>query len=296
MSEKIELELGFYGGDATGAEVDLYDIAQAMVGFHRSLALTTHLIIHDEIITQAPSLKDASIFASTPEPGSWKIPVSLMISAAALYNLGTAPHDTVIGHLVISAYDYVVKQSLGFHVDFDKTLGQQYEEFMSHNSKIPQLKEYRFDSLIEKSETSIRDLHRPISGKGTAESGRITARIEGYRRRHQLGEDFTISTYDYVRKSIRSPSPDQMTGGVSSYNNNTYSGRIYVPESGFPIPFALLPAARNPNAIALITQSLVINSQRQETGDRGLINFSAYRTTSKSGRLKKLEIDHVSAR
>ena len=293
MGNRIAFELGFYGADAADAEIDLYDIAQAMIGFQRSLALTTHLIIHDEIITQAPSLKDASIFAATPEPGSWKLPAYLAFTATALYKIGTAPHDTPLGHLVYSGYDYVVNQSLGFRVDFDKSLGQQYEELERNGSEIPKLKEYRFDSLIEKCETSIRDIHRPLYGRGTAEKARIKASPSGTQLQ-KLGSDLTLDTYEYVRKSIRNPVPEQMMGSVSSYNNNTYRGRIFVPETGFPVPFTLTGNARSSNAVSLITGSLVANAQRRETGDEGLIYFYAHRVTSKNGRLKKLEITAVS--
>ena len=115
----VEVTLSFMGDRADESEIEFYDVAQALIGFQRSLALTTHLILNDEIITQAPSLDGAQILALPPEPGSWKITAAIMLTGA-FYTLGTAPKDTPIGNLISSAYDYVISETLGFHVDYDK--------------------------------------------------------------------------------------------------------------------------------------------------------------------------------
>jgi hypothetical protein len=55
----LEVTLRFRGQTSDQHAIDLYDVSQALIGFERSLALTTHLILNDEIITQAPALKGA---------------------------------------------------------------------------------------------------------------------------------------------------------------------------------------------------------------------------------------------
>src|SRR6266404_3669458 len=119
MEASVKFTLSFEGAASDQHLIDLYDVSQALIGFQRSLALTSHLVINDEIITQAPSLKGASILALPPKEGSWEI-VGLVITgvAAVGYKLGTAPRNTPLGHLIFSLYDYVVKESLGFHVDY----------------------------------------------------------------------------------------------------------------------------------------------------------------------------------
>jgi hypothetical protein len=84
------------------------------------------LVLNREIIVQAPALKGARILLRAPEQGSWKALAVVSMIATGAHVIGTAPKDTIIGNLAISAYDYVISESLGFHVDFDKTLGQQY--------------------------------------------------------------------------------------------------------------------------------------------------------------------------
>ena len=69
----IGFTLSFEGNDADNYQLDFYDAAQAMIGFQRSLAITSHLVLNGEVITQAPSLKGARIIAVPPEEGSWKI-------------------------------------------------------------------------------------------------------------------------------------------------------------------------------------------------------------------------------
>src|SRR6187549_2237579 len=136
--ERVEFTLSYGGSDSELHRIDLYDISQALIGLQRSLALTTHLVLNNEIITQSPSLKGAHIFAMPPDEGSWRIKVAIIAgTATALYNLGTAPKDTPLGHLIYSAYDYVLPESLGVHVDYDRTLGQLYKESRGEGQKLP---------------------------------------------------------------------------------------------------------------------------------------------------------------
>ena len=294
MEQKVSFELGFYGGDTANSEIDLYDVAQALLGFQRSLALTTHLILNNEIITQAPSLKGASIYASLPEHGSWKLPATVVLASSMLYTVGTAPSNTALGHLVFSAYDYVVKESLGFHVDFEDSLGESYEKLRNENTNLPSLKEYRFDSLIEKCESSMRELHRPISGRGTAEKGRIIAGATATDM-VPLGRDLTQETYEYVHQSVREPTVKQYLGRISSYNSNTFNGRIFLPSVGFTVPFQLIGTSRAPEKTLLVANSLMSNTQMIEPGEpAGMIYVKAESIVSKTKRLKRLEIVDLS--
>ena len=117
MKYHVSFTLSYEGKSADRHEIDLYDVAQALMGFQRSIALTTHLVLNDKIITKAPYLKGAKIYALPPEEGSWSIKAGVLIAgiSTAGYQLGTAPKDTPLGHLVHSAYDYVISESLGFH-------------------------------------------------------------------------------------------------------------------------------------------------------------------------------------
>ena len=122
-----DIKLTFDGRLSDNHVLNFYDAARAMTGFQRSLALTTHLVLNGEIITQAPSLKNSEILVTTPTSGSWEI-VATIVGAA--WVAGTAGKDTPLGHLLYSVYDYIVSNTLGFHVDYEKSLYKKYKEVL----------------------------------------------------------------------------------------------------------------------------------------------------------------------
>jgi hypothetical protein len=284
----VNFTLSYTGGASDDHQIDFYDVSQALIGFQRSLALTTHLVLNDEVITQAPSLKGAKIFAVPPEEGSWKITAAVV---AGIYTMGTAPMDSPIGHLVASAYDYVVSETLGFHVDFDKTLGQQYEELQSAGERaIRVLPESRFDSIIEKCEVAIRDMHRPIVQSETAVEASIFSQVG--RHTSKLRQNLNFETYEHIAYTREEERPQTFVGRVSSYNINTYKGRVYLRNEGRPVPFELGELARDPRSVSLITNSLVSNARDRMSGE-GEVSLEAYRRVSKSGKLKGLFVVDV---
>lgn len=286
--EIVNFTLSYSGGMADEHEIDFYDVSQALIGFQRSLALTTHLVLNDEVITQAPSLKGARIFAIPPEEGSWKITAAVV---AGIYTLGTAPMDSPIGHLVASAYDYVISESLGFHVDFQKTLGQQYEEFKEqHKTQIKALPESRFDSVIEKCQIAIRDMHRPIVNSETAVAASIFSQVGP--SIYKIQKDLDRETYEHISFTREEEKPEIFVGRVSSYNINTYKGRAYLRSEGRPVPFELAESTRDPRSVALVTNSLVANARDRMRGE-GEIALEGYKRVSKTGKLKGLFVIDV---
>jgi hypothetical protein len=291
MNEDIlTLSLSFTGRLADRHRVDLYDVSQALVGFQRSIALTTHLVLNDEIITQSPSLKGAEIHALPPEDGSWKMKVLVVLTSA--YGLGTLQNNSPLGHLVFSLYDYVVSESLGVHVDLNKSLGVVYEEAKKKQQELPAIRQSQADSLIEKCSTAMHEIHRPIYKSGSATKASVSAYVGA--RRVPLQTAFTLETWQYIHETRTSDAPQQFIGRVSSYNSNTYKGRIYVEEFGRPVSFELGEHTRDERVVELVTTSLQTNALRRFNDAEGIVHFSAFLRTSRSGRLKSLLITHVS--
>jgi hypothetical protein len=283
----VKFSLSFEGNEADDNQLDFYDAADALTGFQRSLALTTHLILNGEIITQAPALKGARILIKSPEQGSWKVVTTVGMIMAGAHQLGTAPRDTVLGNLVTSAYDYVINETLGFHVDFDSTLGQQYEDLQRQRRPIaPKVSQSQMDSLIEKCESSVKEMHRPIYGSKTAETASITSI---YRRNVTKVAELDADTFDYVNLTMQVEQPITNTGRVSSYNINTYKGRIFLSTESRPIPFDLAENCRDVRSVQAVTESLQRNA-RDRLGADGEITFEAFRFESSTGRLKRLLI------
>lgn len=180
VEDIIEFTFSFGGNEAENHRIDFYDIAKSLEGFQRSLALTTHLLLNNEVITQAPALKKATIYAIPPKAGSWEITAVIGILFTGIYKLGTLPKDVPLGHIVHSAYDYVLSKSLGVNVDYNKTLGQLYEE--GKTGELPIIRESQLDSIIEKCSSSIKEMHRPIYKSSTAIDAKISSRFNSEKK------------------------------------------------------------------------------------------------------------------
>lgn len=279
-----DIKLKFDGRLSDNHILDFYDAARAMAGFQRSLALTTHLVLNDEIITQAPSLKNAQILVATPAPGSWEL-VATIVGVA--WVAGTATKETPLGHLLYSVYDYVVANTLGFHVDYNKSLYQTHREAVEKKNLTPE----KLDSLMEKIESSISDMHRPIVASESATQARLF--WINWAGSEQIGPDMTELSYEYIARTIRREEVVEHEGLISSYNVNTYKGRIYLPLEQRPIPFELGESARTRRNANLITSSLHSNAtNRSET--EGLIILHGQRLESSTGRLKALIVQDIS--
>lgn len=278
-----DIKLKFEGKLSDNHVLNFYDAARAMTGFQRSLALTTHLVMHGEIITQAPALKEADILVSTPSPGSWEIIASIV---GAAWVAGTASKDTPLGHMLYSIYDYIISSTLGFHVDYEKSLFQSYRESLTEKGITPE----KLESLMEKTESSIGDMHRPIVASQSATSAKLfRLSRSGF---DQIGPDMTSLSYDYIARTIRRDELIEHQGLVSSYNVNTYKGRIFLPDEQRPIPFELDEVAKNRESVQIITSSLRTNATSRRESE-GLIALYGRRLESSTGRLKALIVNKV---
>ena len=244
-------------------------------------------MINGKVITQAPSLRGATILALPAEEGSWKFVAAI---GGLVFALSQAPQNSVVGHLMTSAYDYVISETLGFHVDFNKTLGQQYEEM--HRVRVP-LKpqpQSKLDAVIEKCEFSIKEMHRPIIWSKTATSANVSSTIDGVVI--PLAATLDADTYEYMDITREEDTPLHFDGYVSSYNINTFKGRIFVPDEGRPVAFQLSESARHARVISRITASLAENATSRASL-KAIITCVGFRNVSKSGRLKSFRIIDV---
>lgn len=279
----MKITLQYDGSLADEHVIDFYDAARALAGFQRSLALVTHLALNGEIITQAPALKGAQIVTEPPEDGSWKTTAVILGGVFTVLSVGK---DSPMGQIVTSIYDYVLYETMGFHVDYEKTLQQQYHE---HMEKLKITKE-KLDSLIEKTEPSIADIHRPIIASKTANKARLF--VDHRTGTDQLGPEMSTITYDYIMEDIIYDVDEEFVGVVSSYNINTFKGRFFVFEEARPIAFELEEGCRGLHAVGPVTQSLGLNAADAKDVRATLI-LKGKRVSSRGGRLKKILVNKV---
>lgn len=292
MSEKVShrawIKLSYAGSDADEHELSLYDLSQALYGFERSLALTTHLILNDEIITQATALRGARIIAKAPRAGSFEILACIGLLAAGGYKITTLKKDNPLGHLVFSAYDYAVRKVVGMPLDYDKSLAELYEKSKFEQRtelKLPSKK--KFNSLAEKIEPPLTRMHRPIIRSESAETARLE--FPGFGKVQPPKLEFDRATYARIKYRERADEIEQFPAIVSVFNPNTFNGRLFLPAEERTIPFFLTHAGRSSNAFNLIGESYSKNLSLR--GDpTALIYFDAFRVTSKLGRITKFNV------
>jgi hypothetical protein len=174
---------------------------------------------------------------------------------------------------------------MGFSVDYNKTLQQQYSDRIAQNH----ISESKLDSLCEKIETSVADMHRPIVISKSANRAQIS------RCDHEIqdiGPLMTSLTYDYVKQTIHDNDEIAISGYISSYNVNTFSGRIYSIEEDRPIPFELDEQARGRRNVGLITTSQHNHGQTPFTPS-ALVNLSGTKLVSVTNKTKKFLITAV---
>ncbi len=260
--------------------IGAYDAAAALRGFERSLALTTHAVLNGQIIVQAPALKGAQILFYPPEEGSWKATAIVVIGS--IWALNDVDQHSPIGHLLYSAYDYVIHSATGGDLDYDKPIRRIIEEQRdaapeaSDNLTVDVL-----DGVVERAEKSIEEIHRPIVETETASTCRII-----YQRRSD-GIRLDRETYEYISQSVERPKPEKFVGAISSYNMNSFTGRVFIPAYGRTVAFLLSDSIRDSRHVDKITASLRANALRlgNET-----FEFDAIVVETPSGRIRRIII------
>lgn len=275
MEKIIEFEVSYNGSTSDNHQIDLYDVSRAMMGFHRSFAITSQMMLHNELIHKSTSLKNAHIYTFPQEEGSWQMKFALF---AALTSPFTLPNNTVIGHLGYSLYDYVISESLGVHVDFNKTIGKIYEE----NTSLPRVEQHQLDDVVHKCTGSIIDMHRPISHSSTANNTIIRA-IQN-EKKIPLSTELTLDTYNYIEEEILSENEFTVTGTVSGISASTFSGRIEVSGIDRPVPFVLDKSVKNDSSFVNLLESL----RAKLNGSNSIkVTMDVQPIQNRTGRLKK---------
>lgn len=278
----VELILSYEGNEASGHALDFYDAAVALLGFQRSLAITTHFVLNNRVITQAPALQGARLLVYPPEAGSWRVKARVEPGDGAS---GPAPHQTEA--LVNAAYDHVLARTLGYSTPSTAEVVELLESRKGTGLPGADASIERFDAVIEKCEAAIRDMHRPIVASRTASEAGITSSVRDGVRHYPYS--LSAQSLENIRGRIRANNYLEYFGRISSYNINTYKGRIYISDYKRPIPFELLESARTPNSVDAIIRSMA-NNVGSNSSRAGVANILAYPVETEAGRLRSLQV------
>ncbi|WP_281825897.1 hypothetical protein [Jannaschia rubra] len=294
---RYPISLTYDGGLSEEHFISLYDLSKALIGFERSLALTTHFVLNGgEVITQVPYLRGARIICSPPEVGSFKVPAYIVSTAMFFGAVGTLEQNNPIGHMIYSLYDLVIHEATGQKVDYNKSLREIYEDGLEQGTEglvIP--RQSQVESLVEKIEPSISDLHRPIVKSETAKTLVIDNEASEETEENQRGGSPILlnrMTYEQLRYRDRGDEIIPLIGKVSSFNMNTFNGRFLTEADARPIPFFLTPAGRSSKGVRRIGESLSHNII-DPNSNRSLIQFDVQKTVTRTGRTAKLSVVKV---
>ena len=249
----MQLSLKFEGSEANNHNLDMYDAGVAVKSFHRFLAMTTSLALHEEIIIRATDLKQAKILTSPPKSGSWQILVTILL---------LVPFSTLKQSLIGETMHYIIKRLIG-----DNSLDNKIE------NSIDQIK---LDFLMEQCRSPILNVHRPIIKSSTASSLKISL----FGKEHIL---LNSDTYEYLKQEHLEDTKDIVVR-VNRYNIDTFRGRLSVEGIEKSIPFKLDKKSQDEGTTSLINRSLYENnSENYGTGDGLRLKFSARKLVSSSG-------------
>lgn len=133
-------------------------------------------------------------------------------------------------------------------------------------------------------------MHRPIVWSETARSARVY--VNG-NREALVGPRLSPETFEHANRTVDIKTPEEFVGKVSSYNSNTFKGRIFLPEFGRPVPFELAEIIRGRSTVTDVTTSLRTNAISRSNSNAD-VWFKAFRRESSQGRLKSLYVIELS--
>lgn len=225
----VDISIAFQGGSASDNRLDMYDGAAALFGFSKTFLVSTHFLVNEKVIFQAPAATGVRCFLRTSRPGSWEQAIQIVVeNKEFLLGVGAAAAKDILK-------------------DFTKVVlthgvGRPARAATKYVRDLLQRKKPEFEVVKEATEGSLRDAHRTIELDGTT-----TVRVDSGRERLVV---FNADTRRYITDYVREPTSREIVGNISSYNVNSRRGRIFDSALGRTVPFVLDKSIGNRARIA----------------------------------------------
>lgn len=286
MSDILTLEISYEGSSSDIHRIDLYDVSRAMMGIHRSLAITTHLILNKSMISKCTALKNAEIISLPSEEGSWKMRIAIAVGSIVTAAM-VAPQNSFLGHVIYSAYDYVLSESVGIDLDYEKSLGKLYLENKDKNIYIPE--QHTLDEVADRCHNSLIDIHRPIYESKTAQTAQMKVFIGD--KEIKFNSYFNQETFEYLSEEIYKDELFSITGRIVGFSATNYSGRISVDGIDRNIQFKLDSEVKTNENFEKIIESLKNSTLKNSTPIN--VTFDVKVIQTKKGKIKKYIVKKV---
>jgi hypothetical protein len=204
-----------YEPEDESSRLDAYDAGQALYGISRSLAIVTHYVVHGKVIKQAPALSGAKVVVIPPQPGSFQFLLDIIPMAAAIAK-DVPAH--IAAHFLYDLAKLIYRRCTGLR-DAPET---------TELSDLLRRAPGDVDALTDAIDEDVIRIHRPFEGPMTV--------LNIYGGTNHFG-DFNHTTYAYAKARELGDAGEEFVGDVASYNGNTDTGRVWLPEEQRTVGF-----------------------------------------------------------
>lgn len=262
----IPIRITNEGGEADNHRLRLADAGAMYSGLNRSISYCLLSFEAGELIERVTRVSSVQIYQRKTEDNC--LTHDLIVELSNNYVAHTASFISgVAATYLCKMVDFCFKAAIG------KLSDDEYERGVQ---RFPRIEPY-IDTLVEKIEPHLLAVHEPIQDSETISI--------------EMGDD-TIDldqeTKDYLAGSNESKL-QKFTGNVTRLNIVSGNGRFYARELGYIVAFSQAPALRGKMGSRRLSWSL----REKDKDASGLIEISARKIETTSGRLKRLLVEKV---
>ncbi|WP_431303539.1 hypothetical protein [Sediminicoccus sp. BL-A-41-H5] len=252
-------------------ELSAYDASQALYGIARSLAITSHYVIHNKVIKQAPSLRGAQVFIRPPKAGSFEFVAPVVELIAGGQAAGAVGASTFSINYLSDLTRYLYRRATGL-AEIIET--QQLRDLLRRRPG-------DVDALSEAIIEDVVRLHRPV--------GRKVPSFNVYDPTRQIG-NFDKETQDYANTKVVDNNIEEYSGNVSSFNVNETTGRFYITKEERTVAFQISKKVQIPREQR---QLLSWSLSEYDNARNGYIILRGRSLKSRQGLLKTIFVTEI---
>lgn len=201
-SIKIPFELYYQSGERNFSDLDFYYGTDSMGGAAEAIAIATHAIIHDEVVTQTPSVKGFGLNFKNSSPGSFRQKFEIEFTGAIAISTLKA--------MGVPAYIETLTLLLG--IPMGGTTKSDRRKTMKWLNGMDDL-----DKLMERLYRPLVRIHHPVSGQGY----KVTLK-----KAQTKILTFDSLSHKYMTEDIKDPKEKTITVAVSRFNGRRCTGRF----------------------------------------------------------------------
>lgn len=263
---KVTFVIRYHDGAAKFHGLNMYYGADSFGGMAEAVALTTHAIVNNEMLTQTPSTKGFSLDFKESHEGSYIQKFVLEFTDADAIKV--VEHLRIEGFMELMTFHLASPLGLKPKIESDAAK-RWFRSYMDDS-----------ESLLERLSRPLTRIHHPVSGQGYQVT-LIKSRTAFL--------SFNERTLDYLSGSEISANVEELEMAVSRFNARTGTGRFIEGEQSDSISFSPMKAGLSKKARSLLANSLKDLAEDVFTP----LKVEVRRVLARDGRTKHLILQSV---